>query len=131
MVNWKQVDTLARAQRQVDPTANEETLRRQLEIWFCLQYNLPFKSEILTLYNIDELVFEYLIHYYLKPENDPRTVNERKKQEEADEEWIKKSLAGIKQQKANKNKDSEIPPEPIKPEQNIPTPPDISTQFES
>lgn len=142
-VNWGDVDRLVRAYHLTDPTSSEEALRRQLELWWCIRYNRPFKDPLLLNYSLNDLIFEYLTVFYLSPENDPSEKKRRKDLEDADRQWALQQLQRHQQKKPTKkepeapkvvlpeekpknNEDSGLPSEPIQ----IPDLPEISTRFD-
>lgn len=94
-LNWTLIDRLAQAHRLIDPTTSEKDLFRALKLWWCLKYNRPFKDPLIESYSLDELVYEYLVHHYLDPENDPQKKKQKEKEAESEEEWIKKQLAQV------------------------------------
>lgn len=118
MVNWQEIDRLAKAHHLTDPTINEKALLRFLRLWWCITYRRPLKDPLLKEYTIDELVYEYLIHFYQNPDNDPKKKKEEEAQEKEDEEWVKKMLA--------KQAAQTPPQEPPAP----PNLPEISTKFD-
>ena len=128
-VNWVEVDRLAQAHRMIDPASSEEALNRQLRLWWCIKYNKPFKDPLLDTYTLDELAYEYLVWFYMAPENDPVEKKRKQLQDNSDAEWIRQQLAKASQEKINKIKDSEKPSEPIPPP-TIPDLPEISTNFD-
>ena len=124
MVHWTEIENLVKAHRLESPTATEGSLLRTLRLWWCIKYNRPFKDPLLQEYNIDELAYEYLTHYFLDPENDPKKKVVETKAEQEDQEWIKKQIESM----AVKPK---AEPEPPKKDEPIPElPPDISTRFD-
>jgi hypothetical protein len=74
---------------------------------------------LLNEYTLDDLVYEYLAHYYLSPENDPNKKKEREKEEAEETAWVKKMFKqhAEARAKAAKNKPS-------------PSPPELSTKFD-
>jgi hypothetical protein len=136
-VNWKEIDRIAQAHQSIDPTASEEDLFRQLKIWWCIKYTRPFKDPLIESYNLDELVYEYLMWFYMNPENDPAAKKEKERREKEDQEW---ALAQIKShQSIPKPSKPSSPTRPTKKRQkkqkptnppSIPDLPEISTKFE-
>lgn len=122
-VHWLEVQKLARAHQIENPTENLETFSRFLKIWWCRKYNRPFKDPLLTSYTMNELIYEFLRHFYFQPENDPKKELQAKKIREDEDKWIREQLTKIHQQTA--------PPPTPKPDPNPPIdpPPDISTKF--
>jgi|GEM_PF-3182268 len=132
-LNWTTVDRLAKAHRLIDPSASEKDLFRALKLWFCVKYNRPFKDPLIDSYTLDELVYEYLVHFYLNPDNDPAKKKDEERAAEADDEWIKKMLAGgmegAKAQPPAPSVDGSQAPKEA-PAPLVPDLPDISTSFE-
>jgi hypothetical protein len=142
-LNWTLIDRLAKAHRLIDPTASEKDLFRALKLWFCIKYSRPFKDPLIDSYTLDELVYEYLVHYYLDPANDPNKKKEEEKAAQDDDEWIKKMLAGglegAKTQPPAPSVDGGQAPAnaqeapqvaQTRPAEVVPDLPDISTSFE-
>jgi hypothetical protein len=126
VVNWVEIDRLAKAHHQIDPTSSEEALGRRLRLWFCIKYNRPFKDPILDTYSIDELAYEYLTWFYLNPDNDPLEKKRKESQSKDDETWVLEQL-----KKSQKKVDPPKPPEPTPPAAPpIPDLPEISTSFD-
>lgn len=125
-VHWVEIDRLAQAYHQIDPTSSEEALTRQLRLWWCIKYSRPFKDPLLDTYSLDELALEYLTWFYMNPENDPLEKKRNESQLEADAEWARQQLQKIQTEKAKKIQESEKISEPIP----IPDLPEISTNFD-
>lgn len=148
-LNWESIDRLAKAHRLIDPTASEDALFRALKIWWCVKFNRPLKDPMIASYTLDELVYEYLIHFYMNPDNDPSKKKEEEKAATDDEEWIKKQLQQLKASDSKTGSGSpsggNSPPGPVQPESTkpnrtpvqvqepdeiVPELPDLSTSFE-
>lgn len=133
MVNWNEIDRLAKAHRLVDPSSTEETLLRQLRVWYCTTYNRPFKDPLLFTYTIEELAYEYLCHYYLEPEHDPILQIAHELQKTSDDDWILQQLREHQQKQAALPEPA--PKEPEKIEEPVPAAfanlPEISTSFDA
>lgn len=126
--NWKNVERIAKAHIQIDPTVSIESLKRFLEMWWCFKYDRPFKDPLLQKYTLDELIYEYLIHHYMEPDNNPKNQKDKDTAEKSEEEWIKKMLS--KHKKGIKTKEKKKEPEPkTDPNTSIPIMKDISTKF--
>lgn len=111
MIHWKEMDRLAKAHHLTDPTISEKAITRFLRVWWCVQYNRPFKDPLLNEYTLDELVYEYLIHYYLDPKNDPKKKAEEEASQDDDNAWVKKMLEQQKAQAQAKENAKKAPPE--------------------
>lgn len=122
-VNWVEIDRLAQAHHQIDPTSSEEALTRQLRLWWCIKYNKPFKDPLLETYTLDELAYEYLIWFYMSPDNDPVEKKRKEAQQKSDEDWAREQLTKASQKKVDPPKPPDPPPQPI------PDLPEISTSF--
>lgn len=141
-LHWELIERLAKAHRTTSPSASEASMFRSLKLWWCNKYNRPFKDPLIETYTLDELVYEYLTHYYLDPANDP----DKKKAEEVaaqdDEDWIRKQLAGLGSGSGESggsigqsppgavgNAQAPVTPQEIK---DVPMPdlPDLSTTFD-
>lgn len=132
MVNWDEIDRLVQAERTVTSSTSDQGLLRQLRLWWCIKYNLPFRSPLLDTYTLDDLVYEYLTFYYLDPEHDPSVKRQKELREKDDQEWARKMLEKHVNKPGKTAKPVEIPVEKKEPEAEIvPTepPPDISTKF--
>lgn len=132
-VAWEQIDRLVKSHRAVDATSNEESLWRELRLWWCLKYSRPFKDPILQTYTLDELLYEYLTFFYLDPENDPRAIAETEKRKTDDEEWVKAQIAEMKKQVSiPKVEPTQEKKEPLNPTPNpvLPELPELSTRFD-
>jgi hypothetical protein len=129
-VNWVEIDRLAQAHHQIDPTSSEEALTRQLRLWWCIKYNRPLKDPLLDSYTLDELAYEYLIWFYMNPEHDPVEKKLKEAQTQSDEDWAREQLR--KAAEANKKVAPPKPPEPppASPAPPIPDLPEISTSFD-
>ena len=122
------VQKIAKAHHLEEATENAETFIRFLEWWWCRTFNRPMKDPLLKTYTPDELLYEFLRHFYLNPEHDPRTKMEEAKKALDEEEWIKSMLAQTpptppkappkKKRKARKKT------------KKLPDLPEIKTQFE-
>lgn len=97
---WDQIQKMARAHHMEEATANIDNFARYLKWWWCRTYNRPMKDPMLEQYTLPELCYEYLRHYYMSPENDPRKDLEAKKIKEDEDEWIKKQMSAIAQAQA-------------------------------
>jgi hypothetical protein len=119
------ISKLARARHLQDPLFNIETFRRYLTVWFCFKFNRPMKDPLLAEYTTEELAYEFFVHYYIDPANDPAKEAERSKAEQSDMDWAKKMLEKLPK-----------PPEPPKPPEKepetppVPDLPELSTSFE-
>lgn len=117
-MNWLEMERLAKAHHLEPRTHSEDTVRRFLESWWCFKYARPFKDPLLQEYTIDELIYEYMRHYFV--ENDPRIVIEAAKRKAADDEWIRKQLERVAAENAIRSKPLSAAPEPG---------PDLSTKM--
>jgi hypothetical protein len=126
-MNVDKIAKLARARRKQDPFKNTDALRNHLQNWWCIQYNRPLKDPILKEYALEDLVYEFFVHYYANPENDPIKAEQKTASEKADMEWAMKQMA--KQQSVPKQ--PEVPKlEPPQPEAPpVPDMPDLSMKF--
>lgn len=139
MINWDLIDRLCRAYAKEDPVSSFAALERYLKKWWCLKYNRPFKDPVLLGYNVDELVFEFLTHYYANPDNDPDKKAQEQQAVQDDVNWASKMVAeelkkmqgsvsklasSVKSKKKKAKKKQSV--EPIEKE----TLPDISTKFD-
>lgn len=115
MVNWAEIERIAKAHHRAVPTASEENIVRFLTDWYCAKFNAPRKDPVLASYTTEELYYEWLRHEYLR--TDPDAAAEQAKGADDDAEWVKKTLAKIQ---AEKPRDSE-PLDEL---------PDIKTSFE-
>lgn len=129
-LSWKAIERLAKAHHCEDPFANESSLRRSLEFWYCRKFNKPLKDPLLAAYTLNELAYEYLRYVYLEPESDPRKELKEQEIRSADDEWVKQMLL-VQKQKQEKAAPV-ASPEVVEPEPVSETPvlPDISTKFE-
>lgn len=125
-LNWAEIDTLARSYHCIDPVSSVEALTRQLRMWWCVKFSRPMKDPLLDTYTLQELALEYLIHFYMNPDNDPNEKKRKESQEQSDFEWAKEQLKKIQPEKSKKIQDSEKAPEPSP----IPNLPEISTSFD-
>lgn len=112
MVNWTEIDRLVVSHSKEEPTASVGSLSRFLKKWFCIKYNLPFKTPILDSYTLDELVYEYLTFYYLDPKNDPLRKEEEKQKQDADMAWVREQMM-IEAEKIEPRAEEPIP-KPVK-----------------
>lgn len=126
-VNWKEIDRLARAHKLVDAAFSEKDLLRTLKVWWCLKYSRPFKDPLLNQYTLDELAYEYLVHFYMDPQNDPEKKQAEEEAEKEDEDWIMEQMRRIQAEK-DKKKQPEEPPKKELEEPELP--PEISTTFD-
>ncbi len=127
-VFWPEIDKLVQAYRQSDPSSSEESLLRQLRLWWCVKYNKPFLDPLLDKYTLQDLIFEYLTHFYLLPENDPSEKKRKEAQVKSDEDWAIEQLKKVQKPKEEEPKKEIVkPPEP--PQISIPDLPEISTSF--
>lgn len=125
-MNWEEIDRLVIAHHKEGPTSSIESLERFLKKWFCIKYNKPFKDPILNDYSIDELIYEYLAHYYMNPDNDPIKKEEAARKANSDMDWVRQQieLEAKKNEiaeKPKKNKNKKKPPLDI--------PDEVSTKF--
>lgn len=125
MVNWDEIDRLARAHRVIDPSSSEEDLWRQLKLWWCVTYNRPFRDPLIETYTLDELVYEYLCHHYLDPEHDPLAKVAKEAEKSEDDAWIAEQMKKVI---AQNTQPQPKPPEVPKPEMELP--PDLSVKFD-
>lgn len=86
-IHWAEIDRLVLAHHRENPTSSLEALERYLRKWWCVTYERPFKDPLLEAYTLDELAYEFLTKYYLKPENDPDKIEEAKQVNQEDDEW--------------------------------------------
>ena len=130
-LNWEQIQSIAKAHHLEEATSSMEAFARFLRWWWCRTYNRPLKDPLLEQYTLNELCYEFLRHYYLNPENDPKKEMESKAVQQEDDEWIKSMLAKIptqapasetKSEPEKEQKTEELPP--------LPDLPDISTKFD-
>jgi hypothetical protein len=122
MVNWKEVDRLARAHRLIDPGSSEQALFNQLRLWWCLTYNRPFKDPLIETYTLDELAYEYLCHFYLDPKNDPLKEKEQEQSKQDDDAWVQEQMKKVQAATAKKAEAQSKEAPPVLP--------DISTKFD-
>ena len=94
--HWEEIRKLAVAHQLEEPTSGTDALLRFLRWWWCSTYNRPFKDPLLMSYTADELTYEFLRHYYAKPENDPRKKMEAEQAAKDDEAWVAKMLSQTK-----------------------------------
>jgi hypothetical protein len=87
------IQSIAKAHHLEEPTQDAETFMRFLEWWWCRTFNRPMKDPLLKSYTPDELLYEFLRHFYMNPEHDPRKEIEAKHTHADEEEWIRKMLA--------------------------------------
>jgi len=99
--HWEEIKKLAIAHQIEEANSSQEALLRFLRFWWCRTYNRPFKDNLLMTYTADELTYEFLRHFYAKPENDPRKKIEAEQASKDDEAWVAKML-----EQAKKNKDA-------------------------
>lgn len=111
-IDWDVIEKLAKNIRHV--RANKtEYMREQLEIWWSVKFNRPLKDPLLKEYNLYELLYEYLVHFYMDPANDPAKQEEEKRREKDDIEWVQKMMANINKPKAEGDQgDTEDKPKP-------------------
>jgi hypothetical protein len=109
--NWDHIDALAQSHQLERPSTSLESLERFLRWWWCTTYNRPFKDPLLAEYTLYELSYEYLRHFYSKPENDPKKAEEKRKEQEADDAWIKQQLTKPAPPKPEPPKEPEGPPD--------------------
>lgn len=142
-LHWQEVETLAKAHHLEKATSNLEALSRSLQWWWCQKYNRPLKDPILQQYTLDELLYEFLRHFYLDPENDPKKKVEESVLQKEDDDWIQKQLTqiskmnlkpladGVKAISEALEKQAAPPPEePTEPAVQVPDLPNISTKFD-
>lgn len=111
MINWEDIDRLAKAHHLTDPTVSEKSITRFLRVWWCLQYNRPFKDPLLNTYTLDELIYEYLVHFYTDPKNDLNKKAENDAEQADDDAWVKKMILKEQQKEQTKKEAAEAPPE--------------------
>lgn len=129
MIQWDLIDRLVKAYRAIDATSNVTALRRNLELWWALKYNRPFKDPLLREYTLEELSFEFLTHYYLDPEHDPRTQEEKKVMADLDEKWLQEQLERTRKKPTNDGKPPAAPDLP--PGLDPSNLPEVSARFDS
>lgn len=131
--HWEEIRKLAMAHQLEEPTSSTEALLRFLRWWWCSTYNKPLKDPLLMSYTADELTYEFLRHYYAKPENDPKKKIEAEQAAKDDEEWIAKMLqknaAGASVQDDNQSESQEKLEEP-RANAEMPALPEISAKFD-
>jgi hypothetical protein len=122
------IEKLVKSYRLTSPAATVGSLRRELEVWWCFQYNRPLKDPLLQQYTLEELAYEYFIHHFREQDNDPLNDIRQKKNDQDDLEWAQRMTRKLKEQP---------PKEPDKVlEAKQPDPPtmlnlqEISTNFE-
>lgn len=93
-VDWGVIEKLAKNIRRVGAT-NTEYLRKQLEIWWSIKFNRPLKDPLLQEYSLYELLYEYLLHYHLDPNNEKANKEKAEKSEKEDLDWAKKMIEKI------------------------------------
>jgi hypothetical protein len=117
-MNWLEMERLAKAHHLEPRTHSEAAVRRYLEAWWCFKYTRPFKDPLLQEYTTDELIYEYMRHYFV--DNDPRVAIEAAKRKAADDDWIRKQLEKVAADNAAVKAKPPTPP--------VPEPgPDLST----
>jgi hypothetical protein len=92
-LNVDKLAKLARARRLQDPFGSLEALRNHLNNWWMLQYNRPLKDPILQTYTLQELVYEYFVHFYFQAENDPVKADKKAKAELEEIGWAQRVLS--------------------------------------
>lgn len=105
-INWDVIDKIAKNIRAVRVDQSADYLQHQLELWWSVKYNRPLKDPLLKEYSLYELIYEYLVHYYMDPANDPSKKEEAEKEEAEDMEWVKRMTAQASQGKPSKKKKS-------------------------
>lgn len=106
-IDWDVIDKIAKNIRSVRVDQSADYLQHQLEIWWSVKYNRPLKDPLLKEYSLYELIYEYLIHYYMDPANDPSKQEAKIAEEAADLEWVKRMTArASKKEKPSKTKKS-------------------------
>lgn len=137
-IHWDQINKLAIAHTMEEPASSVDALVRFLRMWWCKTYNRPLKDPLLMSYTADELCYEYLRHFYLREENDPKKKIEAEAAKKEDEEWIKKMLAQVKpgqvplNSKKEKQTDtaSKEAPKEVSVASEVPDLPEISAKFD-
>jgi hypothetical protein len=144
VIDLDKIAKLARARRLQDPFHSVDTLRNHLETWWSFKFNRPLKDPLLKEYALEELIYEFFVHFYADPENDPLKEAQKAKAEQSDMEWAQKMLTkGIpglgtgapppepkpEPPKAPAPSGPEAPPEAPQ-TQAPPDLPDLSTSFE-
>jgi hypothetical protein len=79
------------------PIKNLDDLERFFSIWFCLHYNLPYKSDELKKYTLEELIYEYYdVLFRTSSEELEKFLNgnatDKEQEEKEDEEWLKQHM---------------------------------------
>jgi hypothetical protein len=100
-VDWDVIDKLAQNIRHAKPVT-VEIMREQLDIWWSVKFNRPLKDPLLQEYSTQELLYEYLIHHYLDPKNDPTKLDEEEARKKDDIEWAQKMMANMNKSKEEK-----------------------------
>jgi hypothetical protein len=130
--HWEEIRKLAIAHQLEEVNSSADALLRFLRFWWCRTYNRPLKDPLLMSYTADELSYEFLRHFYSKPENDPKKKMEQEQAAKDDEAWIAKMLEQAKQQSPEPAKSAEskekIEEQPDQPQ--APDLPEITAKFD-
>lgn len=113
-----------------EPTSSVDNFARFLKWWWCRTYNRPMKDPLLATYTLNELCYEFLRHYYLNPDNDPKKELEAKEIQADEDKWIKDMMSKIPPSEPTKPAIIEPKSDPLKSElDDLANLPDISTSF--
>jgi hypothetical protein len=128
------IQRLARAHHIEDPLSSLDSFLRFLQWWWCRKFNRPLKDPLLKEYTTDELFYEFMRHYYLEPDNDPRKELEAKQVKQDEDQWIKHQLSKFQEEtKKSQQGQADAVASQNNPPGNqtaMPLPPDLSTKFE-
>jgi 5-methylcytosine-specific restriction endonuclease McrA len=128
MIHWDEIDRIVKAEFSTDPTSSEATLLRQLKLWWCNKFNRPLKDPLLEQYSLEELAYEYLVWFYMNPDNDPTKQVKEQARKQDEENWALEQLRKIQEKQKNAKKNAE-PQKAPEPPVNIPDLPEVSTNF--